>query len=82
MAKRGRPRLTDAKAARAFLRFAELLGEGEDVTAAERRMLEEHGWRELTSRQAVRKRCNKGEFLGFIATAMLAADFSYKHFRK
>ena len=35
----------------------------------------------LTSRQAVRKRRVKGEFIAFCATVMLA-DFSYKTDRK
>ena len=44
-------------------------------------MLDEKVCRHVSTRQAVRKRRIRGDFLGFMATAMLA-DFSYKTDRK
>ena len=82
MARRGRPPLPDSDAIRAYLRFVELYADGRGITDAEDEMLQPgEVCKRLTSRQAVRKRRVKGEFMAFCATAMLA-DFSYKTDRK
>ena len=78
MARRGRPPLPDSDAIRAYLRFVELYADDRGITDAEDEMLKRGDvCQSLTSRQAVRKRRVKGEFIAFCATAMLA-DFSYK----
>lgn len=67
MARRGRPRRTNAEALRAFLRHDELAGELGGETAAELVMLDEGEWKQLTSRQAIRKRRRHGEALALLA---------------
>ena len=79
MARRGRPPLPDSVAIRAYLRFVELYAGGRDITDAEDAILATESM--LGSRQAIRKRRIKGEFLAFCATAMLA-HLSYKTDRK
>ena len=82
MARRGRPPLPDSDAIRAYVRFVELYADGRGITDAEDEMLQPgEVCKRLTSRQAVRKRRLKGEFIALCATAMLA-DFSYKTDRK
>ena len=75
MARRGRPPLPDSDAIRAYLRFVELYAGGRSITDAEDAILATEPM--LGSRQAIRKRRAKGEFIAFCATAMLA-HLSYK----
>ena len=77
MAKRGRPVLPDSDAIRAYLRFVELYADGGGITEAEDQMVNAGCCTMVGSRQGVRKRRIKGEYLAFLATAMLA-DLSYK----
>ena len=77
MARRGRPPLPDSGAIRAYLRFVELYLDGRGITQAEDQMVNAGCCTMVGSRQGVRKRRIKGEFIAFLATAMLA-DLSYK----
>ena len=68
----GRPNIEADKAVAALRRFRELRAAGMGITEAEERMLEEDEWKRMTSRQGVRKLCEKGE--------AVEADFAFKEF--